>query len=320
MRFCGVLLLGLLCGCSLLIDVDRLQCESDLDCASVGFGARCSSGVCVATDPAPNDADAGMMMGRDAGPSPQSLCGAIERCAPSELCLDDTCWPKAEASAWVCDSPPEPNTSGVVSYRVQVLDFVTQLPGKDLTARACRINDIGCDNPLASVEDLTGSGRLELELPIGFMGTIEIDGDEMLTALYTFTRPLLKDTVAKDLLVVSPGALLALSGAAGFDIEDGRGLVILEAFDCSGVGAGGIHFSEDMQSAVAFYIVNELPNVKVTATVRDEDNDIAIGGFFNAKPGFTTFSAQLEDAEGPVVSQFNAEVRADSVTYLDLHP
>jgi len=53
--------------------------------------------------------------------------------------------------------------------------------------------------------------------------------------------------------------------------------------------------------------------------VRDEMVDEAPGGFVNADPGFTLFTARI-GVDGPVLGEYNANVRASTVTYLDIHP
>jgi hypothetical protein len=69
----------------------------------------------------------------------------------------------------------------------------------------------------------------------------------------------------------------------------------------------------------SFLIDNGLPNLEATVTVRDDANNEAPAGFLNAAPGFTVFSARIGQA-GPRLGEFNANVRASAVTYLDIYP
>jgi hypothetical protein len=164
-----------------------------------------------------------------------------------------------------------------------------------------------------------GTGDIELELPYRFSGFLEVHSSDALTALWYFTEPLLEPRVAKDLLVPAPSTVAVLASVTGFALESNKGIVILEAFDCEGVARGGISFEESKQGALPFFIVDELPNSEANVTVRDDMNDIAIGGFLNAAPGFTLFTARL-GVDGPKLGEFNANVRASTVTYLDIHP
>lgn len=317
-------------GCSFLIEVDEAQCERDLDCRAAGIGEQCVEGLCVAPgarDQGDGDANTDSDGdGPDAGATADASAATIECagavCEPGELCFEETCLPEDDAQPWLCEpaaSPDSASSTGTVRYRVHVRDFVTDAPPANLRVRACRTNDIDCTDTVASFEAGDDSGDVELELPTGFMGFLDVAGDGMLATLYVFTRPVVADQTAKDLQVVSPDTLSVLAGFTGLEADDSRGLVILETFACDGVAAGGIHFAESKGNSVPFYIVNELPNVEVTATVRDEINDIAIGGFLNVEPGFSTFRAMLGEG-GPVVAEWNAQVRANTVTYLDLHP
>jgi len=95
--------------------------------------------------------------------------------------------------------------------------------------------------------------------------------------------------------------------------------VILEAFDCAGLASPGIHFEESKQRAIPFYIIDDQPNVESTVTVRDDTDNQAIGGFVNATPGFTFFTAHL-GVDGTSLGTYNANVRANTVTYLDIYP
>jgi hypothetical protein len=64
--------------------------------------------------------------------------------------------------------------------------------------------------------------------------------------------------------------------------------------------------------------VDHLPNKDATISVYDMVNNVADGGFINLEPGFITFSAQL-GVSGLALGGFNAHVRANTVTYIDMY-
>lgn len=316
-------------GCTFLIDVDTGQCRRDADCVTAGLGQSCEDEVCVGTEVADagpvsrrSDPDSGAMRQEEAGPTTSDgTCRDDADCNASreEGCLGGECVDAEMAELWVCPKEkPEIDEDATLTYRVQVAEFVSPDPIRNLKVQACNINDITCPSPVAEFVDEAGTGLVELRLPGGFAGFLELTGDDMLTSLWYFTRPLTRDTVGKDLLVASPTTLSLLAGATGLAVDSSRGLVILEAFDCAEVGQGGVSFQESKGNALPFFIVNEIPNREVNVTVRDDVNDIAIGGFFNAAPGFTNFSARL-GVDGPLLAEFNANVRPSTVTYVDLH-
>jgi len=79
-----------------------------------------------------------------------------------------------------------------------------------------------------------------------------------------------------------------------------------------------VHFTESKGGATGFYLVNHVPNSEVTQSVYDELNNVADGGFVNVQPGFVTFNARF-GVDGPVLGEFNAAVRASTVTYIDMY-
>ena len=119
--------------------------------------------------------------------------------------------------------------------------------------------------------------------------------------------------------MVAPSSLDLLASFAGFAADTTKGLVVLEPFDCMQRAVGGVHFEASKAGGIPFFIVDGTPNSESIVTVRDDAENAAIGGFLNAKPGFTIFTAQLGQ-DGPIIGHFNGNVRANTVTYLDIYP
>ncbi|HMI93303.1 MAG TPA: hypothetical protein VK509_18155, partial [Polyangiales bacterium] len=188
-----------------------------------------------------------------------------------------------------------------------------------LEALACSINDVSCKTPLGTFVDVEGTANVKMMLPRGFDGFLKVTSTDTLPGLWYFTEPLLVPRVAKPLAAVSPATLELLAAITGLSVDASKGLVILEAFDCNNVAAGGIHFEEGKRTARPFYIIDELPSLEATVTARDDMADLAAGGFLNAPPGFTVFTARI-GVDGPVLNQHNAHVQASTVTYLDIYP
>jgi hypothetical protein len=314
-----LLLVPMLASCSWLIDVDGDQCDSNSDCDRPGLSGSCQRGVCVELESSRGNCDGGDCSAPpDDEPDGVSCLGSM-RCENGEICFKDQCVQERDVERFVCDDAPEPEETDLVHFEMHTLEFVSQMPLADMVVSACRANDVGCDSPVATFEDTEDTGTIALDLPFDFGGFLEVRSSNALTALWYFTEPLRAPRAAKDLLVPSSDTVQLLASVTGYARDMSKGLVILEAFDCEDVSVGGVHFEESKMGALPFFIVDELPNSEATVTVRDEMNDIAIGGFFNATPGFTLFTARL-GLEGPKLGEFNANVRANTVTYLDIHP
>lgn len=325
-------------GCSFLIDAGRDQCSSNSDCTDLGLSGTCESGVCIAprASMSPSKPGDGEPMcdgdkcemktdaGTDAGktmPPDDGKCARNADCASNERCFKNQCGLTRDVERFMCD-PTMPAQSATVHFEMPVREFVSDMAPKGLKALACEVNDVSCANPVAMFADPdnTSDGVIKLELPYEFDGFLQVTASpDMLPGLWYFTRPLTESRVAKPLAAVAPATLELLAAIAGHAVMANRGLVIIEAFDCANIAVGGIHFEESKAAAIPFYIIDELPSIESTVTVRDEKNDIAAGGFLNASPGFTVFTARI-GTTGPVLGEYNGHVRASTVTYLDIYP
>jgi hypothetical protein len=299
-------------GCSALIDVAGTQCEGDSECASQGLGDRCEQHVCVSApaEQARGTLDNAVKSGR---------CSRDQDCPSGQpRCMRSQCVTRDVADMFICPAPEKPAAdSGTVKYSFKVVEFVSRKPPENLTAIACRSNDVGCGKPWGPVTDPDGDGVLELQLPRGFLGFIEVKSDA-LTALSYLTKPLLVDTVDRDLQLSAHETVNLLAMFDNSTFDESQGIVLLEAFDCTGRPVGGVHFTESKGSARPFYIVNHVPNSDVTESVYDAVNNVADGGFLNEPPGFITFSARY-GVDGPLLGEFNASVRANTITFIDMY-
>jgi hypothetical protein len=245
-------------------------------------------------------------------------CLGTARCGADAVCFQDRCALERDVSRFICDED-EPTQTTTVRLTMPVRDFVTEQPLPDLVVLACRENDVTCEHPLARFDDPDATGAVVLELPYAFAGYLEVSSPAVLTSLWYFTQPMLVDTDAKALKAVSAETVEVLAGITDIEVAENTGLVILEAFDCERNAVGGIQFEESKPGSMPFFIIDGLPNAESPVSIRNELDNQAAGGFVNATPGFTLFTARI-GVEGPVLGTFNAYVRANTVTYLDIHP
>jgi len=274
-------------GCSVAIDVDGKQCSADADCTARDLGDMCVHNVCVRSQTG----------GPDAGPDDKKS-DVPER--------------------FQCGADGSGSLSETVHYTFQVVEFVTRKAPEGLVVLACRNNDVVCADPSARYEDTNGTGLVELDLPFGFMGFFEVKSKVTLPALSYLTKPVLEDRRDRDLQVASAKTVEGLAAIANMPFDETKGIVMIEAFDCTRMPAEGVHFTEAKGGSTAFYLVNHVPNAEVTASVYDKDNNVADGGFLNVMPGYVTFSAYY-GKDGPLLGEFNAAVRASTVTFIDMY-
>jgi hypothetical protein len=304
-------------GCSALINVSGTQCDTNADCSTSMLGDQCIEHVCVSSNIAPCQ---GANCSAGVANATTAICTSDDACKQKNLprCMRGTCVSADVAARWVCttDSPPD-EAGDTIHYSFRVLEFVSREAPKNISALACRSNDVSCGSPVASFEDSDATGLVEMDIPRGFLGFFEVRSDA-LTAYSYITKPLREDTVDRDLQVSAQSTVDLLASIDGTPFDMTKGIMLVEAFDCTGTPSGGIHFSESKDTAHPFYIVNHVPNSDATVSVFDPDNNVADGGFINVQPGFVTVTAEL-GVGGPKLGEFNAHVRESAVTYIDMY-
>jgi hypothetical protein len=169
---------------------------------------------------------------------------------------------------------------GLVPFFMHVQEFVSQKPPKMMVVSACRANDVSCTDPVSTFDDSAGTGDVQMQLPYGFSGYLELRSADVLTALFYFSQPLLVEAHAKLLQVISAGSLDILASVTKHAVDTSKGLVILEAFDCTITSVGGIHFVQPIESrGIPFNMFNGLPTTEATVTVRDHKAHEVRSGF-----------------------------------------
>lgn len=302
MRCLVVVWMMLLSGCSLLFDLSGQQCDTSAQCISAKLGNRCVNHVCVETDETPGD----------------GTCSDDVHCAGgTPRCMNGTCVSEELADRWLCPAEIPVPRSGTVRYSLRAVDFVSRMPAKNVTAAACLSTDAGCEAPVARFTDSNGSAMIELDLPHGFLGFIEVKSDA-LPAISYLTKPVTKDTTDRDLPVLQPSTLFFVSALIDHEFDPTKGLALVDAFDCSGVPAGGVQISESRGTSTRFYVVDSAPSLDATVTEYDAVNNVADAGFLNIQPGFVTFEARW-GVDGPQLGKFNALIRANTITFVDMH-
>jgi hypothetical protein len=300
-----------LSACSALIDVSGRQCETDSQCRDRQLGDTCLDHICIT---APEQTTGNI----------QDSSRRNDRCAKDTDCSGDTprcmrnaCVSQALAELFLCHQEDVAIDTTPVKYSFKVLEYVMRAPPANITAWACFGNDVKCTNAIQPVRISQMTGLVEFELPHGFLGFFEVHSDAM-PALSYLTKPIEVDTVDRDLQLSSPETFMTLATLDGAEVDESKGMALLEAFDCTGTPVGGVHFESSVGGVRPFYIVNRVPNNDVAVSSLDAVANVADGGFLNVEPGFVTFTARY-GVGGPVLGSFNVVVRLGTFTFVDMY-
>jgi len=299
--------------CSALIHTDERQCKHDLDCVTAKLGTTCVDQVCIMEEECQ-----GETCSMSNASASEGTCDTDKECksAASPRCWNKKCVSNDVANRWIC-SDDQTIKGATVRYGFHIVDFLSRQPPNNVVARACRNSDVGCAEPVATFTDMDKTGHAQFELPTGFFGFFEVTSDSLPTVLYV-TKPITRNTLNRDLPVLTPDTVQLLAGAVGYPYDSKKGLALLEALDCSDTPAGGIQFSIVGGSADQFYVVDQVPSRDAKISQYDVTNNTANGGFLNVPPGFVTFGAHL-GVDGLQLGTFNARIRANAITFIDMH-
>jgi hypothetical protein len=245
-------------------------------------------------------------------------CNSESTCpADAPRCMRGYCVTQEVSDMFSCRLDDAPVDADLVKYEFTVIEYVKRGPPGNISAKACRTNDVSCNDPILPMAIDQESGLVEFELPSGFLGFFEVLSDAI-PALSYVTKPIVMDTVDRPLQLSYPETFRRFAMLDNAEIDESKGLALLEAFDCGGNPVGGVHFESSVSDVRPFYIVDHVPNSAATVSSLDPVNMVADGGFMNVKPGFVLFTARY-DVGGPVLGSFNAYVRAGTFTFVDMH-
>jgi hypothetical protein len=277
----GGLLLGAF-GCSLSLDVDdKQQCSKNADCTARGSafaGSVCIDSWCQPPPPPPPD-------------------------------------PK-----WVCLGKPAPiGKAGTYKVKVHVQAIAPAGPIKDATVKTCTKVDPTCGAPLnaATIPITDANGDAEVEVTAtttGFSGFLLVEQPAFMPGLYFFNPPVREESQTPVTVQLASVALATgLTGllAPGAKPEPDRGIVLLNAFDCTGKAAAGVTFTTDAMDDVTipYYVVGGAPVRTAKAT-----DTAGFGGFINMPATFFDLTGRVA-ASGAEITTISLFVRPGTVTY-----
>lgn len=311
----GIIFAAALSACSVWLSTDERQCQTDSDCVTARLGTMCVQQVCMDTS-ACSDGDCDAATSESQLPIKTTCEGDADCGGKTPRCLNNTCVDSQTAERWLCPPSDQTVRTNTVRYNFHVVDFLTRAPPKGVVAKACRNNDVGCDEPVDTFTDVEQTGNAQLTLPTGFVGFFEVKSEAIDTLLY-ITKPIIRNTLSRDLPVLTPDTVDLTATILGYPYDVNKGLALLEALDCSGTPQGGIHF-ETREGGDPFYLVDQTPSKETQVSVYDENNNSASAGFINVPPGFVQFTARI-GVDGLALGSFNAQIRPRTITFIDMH-
>jgi hypothetical protein len=307
----GVLTAMTLTSCTLLLGLSDKQCATNSDCVEASLGDICVEHVCAYA----SSCQAGDCYKNDGG---VGMCEADKDCSGTDTprCLRSQCVSAELFAQWSC-APQTHATTDTVQYSFGVVEFLSRQAPADVVVNACRNGDVGCAQPVATFTDTGRTGNVTLTLPRGFYGFFEVRSSELQALLYV-TKPIVRDAQARDVPVLATSTVELLAELVGFPWDRDKGLALLEMMNCSGTPSGGVQFKTSRAATDQFYIIDQIPSKEATQTKYDTTDNTADGGFINLEPGSITFSAHLGE-DGLELGSFNAQIRANTITYIELN-
>jgi hypothetical protein len=289
------MLCAALSGCEILLNVDATQCKTDQTCVQLlGRGFTCDpTGVCMK----PVEKDAG---------------GDADVRAPLP-------------ARWQCLREPlktfVPDSSKSVSIRMDVVDFNTLMPAKDMTASACNQADTECSTPVDGNLMPGTDGFFQFDLPYGFEGYFTFNAPGFVPGYSFANRPWLENVTESGPALATADTLDQISDHAGMPADPTKGLAIIEIRDCNDGPGDGVTF-EPIGDATPFYFDGALPARDLTATIVSTQlaagrQPRAVGGFSNLPATYSTIIAKLPS--GDVVGSITIPIQASYITYLRMN-
>ena len=165
---------------------------------------------------------------------------------------------------------------------------------------------------------MTPEGALQLQVPGGFDGYVEMTADSITPSLFFVTQPIWQDTTIQGVVpVVSAQGFEGIAQAIGTTLDlENSGHVYALSFDCDGNPAEDVRLDVDPKSPgmAKYYMINNVPVGSAPAT-----DASGAGGFLNLKPGFTKLEGFVSST-GARIGETGFIVRKGAVSYPRLMP
>jgi hypothetical protein len=212
-----------------LVDANREQCETTLDCAN--RGAEFANYECV-----------------------NKLCTEKAK-DPAWACLGDIKSPTSEPRQ--------------VTVTIAFQHLATRAALAGVSTKICEKFDANCTTPIFSDLLSGADGTLTFKVNSGFSGYATfVPPNGQMPGSYYFYPPITEDRIVPPIPLIELELFITLAKNSGIEVQKGRGHVFLAAYNCKGEVSSGINLSvvDGDPAIIPFYIIEGLPTAKATST------------------------------------------------------
>jgi hypothetical protein len=225
---------------------------------------------------------------------------------------------KATCQAQVCVAPVtrgcmEASTSTAPTVKLTFNITFTTMPAKPqpFIVNACGPLDGECTSPVAGPFSVPYGEPAEIDLPPGFLGSLQIKSPDGLPGQLFLGRPIVQDTKGYDVILPTMDTVKFLLLATQQDYTPEDGIFVITTRDCDRQPLAGVQVMNNV-AGVGFYFQNQLPQKTLTATTAE-----GAAGYVNVPPGLVSISATLD---GTPMTGTSAISRGGWVTYVEIFP
>jgi len=225
-----------------------------------------------------------------------SMCGPD----PTWSCLDET---SAEA-------PP----SGTVHVALTTEDLLSKKPIPGVRLTLCAKLDANCLLPIAQYQS-DQAGQLDVEMPAGFDGYFQTDGDGLYPMLF-FPPSTRKQRAPGTLPMVANAFFGMMFSEVGGPVGADRTAIMTTALDCVGKPAAGVMLASPQsdERTVGYVIQGGLPSRTALTT-----DGSGTGGFVNVKLGNAVITSTMA-ATNRLVGTVAVQTRSGYLTMVLVMP
>jgi hypothetical protein len=267
-------------------------------------------------------------------------CSVIIDTSATQCTVDSDC-PKLGASFAssvcqknVCVVPPvvdpldckavDAGTTPTVKLTFSIAYAAAPTTPAPFTILACDRLDVTCASPVAGPVTANATDPIELDVPPGFQGYLQITSDATVSAMEFLAKPIEVDTQGWNLTIATETTISELGLATGTTIDRTLGTIVMIARDCNRTPLAGVQASIDVtqgdatdsgpDTTVGFYFDNTFPTKSQTSTTSE-----GAAGFVNVPIGSAALAGKVV-ASGRMLSPTAAVSRAGWVSYVEVQP
>jgi len=256
-------------------------------------------------------------------------CSVDADCAKLGAAFADTVCQKDVCVTPVVEDPLVCKTVAAGAAKTVKLTFTIAFTAKPANPEpfvvvACDRLDVACDSPVSDPVTANAGETVELNVPVGFQGYLQILNPTAVSAMEFLARPLFEDTVGWNLTVATESTVSALGLATGTKIDRTLGTVIVIARDCNRTPLAGVTTDISVtqgtdsdagaDTTVGFYFANMFPNKTQMSTTSE-----GAAGYVNVPIGSAVLSATVVDSQRSL-SPTSAVSRAGWLSYVEVQP